>query len=150
MEVITELSVLIAGTARLLKRKKYRPATLESYHLTWRRIKEYMAAEHIPEFTKEVGDAFIKARLVIDPVRMLRCTKTTASITRWCYGIISQTIVCHQTCVRNQISCSPVSLALYSRTLSTSNQQPVNRRQYVYTSSGCTSFIITCNGQNKL
>jgi integrase/recombinase XerD len=60
METTTELPVLIAGVSRLLKRKKYRPTTLESYHLTWRRIKNYMTAQNITAFTKEVGEAFIK------------------------------------------------------------------------------------------
>ena len=60
MEATTELSALIAGVFRLLKRKKYRLKTLESYHLTWRHINDYMTAQSISEFTKEVGEAFIK------------------------------------------------------------------------------------------
>jgi hypothetical protein len=60
MEVKTNLPALTSRVMTLLKRKKFRPSTLESYQLTWRRIQEYMTAENLTGVTKEVGEAFIK------------------------------------------------------------------------------------------
>lgn len=60
MEVNTNLPALIAGATTLLKRKKLRPETLESYHRTWRQIADYMTASNHYEFTRDVGDAYIQ------------------------------------------------------------------------------------------
>src|ERR1700744_6307078 len=72
MEVKTNLPALTSRVMTLLKRKKFRPSTLESYQLTWRRIEEYMTGQGITEFTKEVGEAFIKKRFGEQPYDELK------------------------------------------------------------------------------
>lgn len=62
METCKDLSSLIDGVSRLLKRKKFRPQTLEAYHRTWRRINAFMTLNNITKFSEEVGNAFINFR----------------------------------------------------------------------------------------